>query len=145
VRLRGLIDEVIGALDAATGAARIVNEVPPAVTVRGDADQLHRLFLNLAKNAIEAMPDGGQLTFRSRWSDGFAAIDVSDTGAGLPETVKAHLFEPFAASTGGTGLGLAICREIARAHGGELRLLATGSQGTTFSLELPAATGRAAA
>ncbi len=145
VRLRGLIDEVIGALDAATGAARIVNEVPPAVTVRGDADQLHRLFLNLAKNAIEAMPDGGQLTFRNRWSDGFAAIDVSDTGAGLPETVKAHLFEPFAASTGGTGLGLAICREIARAHGGELRLLATGSQGTTFSLELPAATGRAAA
>lgn len=145
VRLRGLIDEVIGSLDAATGAARIVNEVPPGVTVRGDADQLHRLFLNLAKNAIEAMPDGGQLTFRNRWSGGFTAIDVSDTGAGLPEAVKGHLFEPFAASTGGTGLGLAICREIARAHGGELRLLATGAQGTTFSLELPAATGRAAA
>jgi signal transduction histidine kinase len=74
-------------------------------------------------------------------------ILISDTGAGLPAAVKERLFQPFASGTpsAGTGLGLAISREIARAHGGELRLLATGVDGTTFSLSLPAAAARAAA
>ena len=145
VHLSGLVDEVIGALDLAPGTVQIVNEVIPGVAVRADPDQLHRLFLNLAKNAIEAMPDGGRLTFKNRRARGLTAIDIADTGPGLSDAVTAHLFEPFAASTSGTGLGLAISREIARAHGGELRLLASGPEGTTFSLELPAAARRAAA
>ena len=146
VALLPLISEVLTALQPPP-ATRIDNEVAPGSLVRGDPDQLHRLFLNLAKNALEAMPEGGRLSFRSRHDGGSVLVDIGDTGPGLPAAVQERLFQPFARSgdSAGTGLGLAISREIARAHGGELRLLATGEHGTTFSLSLPAATARAAA
>ncbi len=146
VELRQLIDDVVAALQPPP-ATRVENAVAAGCNIRGDADQLHRLFLNLAKNAIEAMPDGGRLTFVSRSDGRTLTVDIGDTGPGLPAAVQERLFQPFARSgdSAGSGLGLAISREIARAHGGELRLLATGADGTTFSLSLPAAAARAAA
>jgi signal transduction histidine kinase len=147
IALRPLIDEVIGALEVGSQPVELINEVAPGISLRADADQLHRLFLNLARNALQAMPEGGRLAFRSRRSGGLAEIDVTDTGPGLPRAARERLFEPFAASTStsGAGLGLAISREIARAHGGDLRLLATGPGGTTFTLQLPIAARRVAA
>jgi len=146
VELRQLIDEVVAALQPPP-LTRIENTVAAGSIVRGDPDQLHRLFLNLAKNAIEAMPDGGLLTFASRHDRRSVTVEIGDTGPGLPEAVQQRLFQPFARTgdSAGTGLGLAISREIARAHGGELALLATGADGTTFRLSLPAAAIRAAA
>ena len=66
------------------------------------------------------------------------AIEITDDGPGLPETVRAELFRPFAGSTrrGGTGLGLAIARDLMVAHGGDIELVATGEAGTTFRLTL---------
>ena len=66
-------------------------------------------------------------------------IDVIDDGPGLSESVRNNLFQPFAGSTseGGTGLGLSIARDLARAHGGDLRLLYTGPNGTAFRIEIP--------
>jgi signal transduction histidine kinase len=64
---------------------------------------------------------------------------VADNGPGIPEKVRERLFQPFAgtARPGGSGLGLVISRELARAHGGELSLVSTGAQGTTFRIEIP--------
>lgn len=147
VALSSLIDDVAAALPAAETRAQIVNAVEPGVQVIGDPDQLHRLFLNLAKNALEAMNGGGRLRFASRLGEEGVVVEVADTGPGLPASVRERLFEPFAASTSanGTGLGLAISREVARAHGGDLRLLATSDAGTTFAVVLRAARSRAAA
>jgi signal transduction histidine kinase len=66
-------------------------------------------------------------------------IHVADNGAGIPEKVRERLFQPFAGSvrSGGTGLGLVISRELARAHGGDLSLVRTGPEGTTFRVEIP--------
>jgi signal transduction histidine kinase len=146
VALQPLVSEVLIALQP-SATTRIDNEVAPGSVVRGDPDQLHRLFLNLTKNALEAMPEGGRLSFVSRHDGGSVLVEIADTGPGLPAAVQERLFQPFssASPSAGTGLGLAISREIARAHGGELHLLATGEHGTTFSLSLPAATARAAA
>ena len=70
---------------------------------------------------------------------GSILIEISDTGPGLSNAARAHLFEPFrgGARAGGTGLGLAIAKELLRAHGGDIMLTATGESGTTFCLELP--------
>lgn len=144
--LKALVDEALGDLDPPEGIT-VENEVAAGLLVRGDADQLHRLFLNLAKNALDALSPGGRLRFSSRMEGWRMVVDIADTGPGVPAAVRARLFEPFAATTSqnGSGLGLAISREIARAHGGELELLATGPAGTTFSVSLPAAMASAAA
>ncbi len=146
VALGALIDEVLGDLEAPAGRV-VENAIPAAIMVRGDPDQLHRLFLNLAKNALAVLPEGGRLRFGSRPAGPDVVVEIADTGPGLPAAVQERLFEPFAASTSqnGSGLGLAISREIARAHGGEVELLATGDQGTTFGVRLPAVLSRAAA
>jgi signal transduction histidine kinase len=143
VALRALVDEVTTLLSPAGTPTTIVNEIAPDVMVVADPDQLHRLFLNLARNALEAMPGGGQLTFRNRRVADRFVVEVEDTGHGLPETVRDHLFEPFTTSSSGNGagLGLAICREIARAHGGDLQVRKSDDSGTVMTLTLPAMAG----
>ncbi len=117
----------------------------PAPFVAIDDSQLKQLFLNLFLNALEAMGSGGHLTIRvsrtrvqgSPW----IAIEVSDTGPGIPEAVKNSIFDPFfTTKVRGSGLGLTICRGIMDAHRGTIR--AEGSSdhpGTTIVLEFPAA------
>lgn len=113
------------------------------LVVLADRDQLYRVFLNLFRNAEQAMDGHGTLDVRGEARDGEVVIDVTDSGPGLPDKVRERLFEPFAVSGNrGTGLGLAICREILRAHGGDIELLATGPEGTTFRIRLPAAAER---
>jgi signal transduction histidine kinase len=66
-------------------------------------------------------------------------IDVADNGPGIPESIRARLFQPFAGSArqGGSGLGLAIARDLARAHGGDIELVCTGADGTRFRIDIP--------
>ncbi len=138
--LRALVDEVRAALAIdGEGAIAWENAVPESFEIVADRDQLFRVFFNLAHNAVEAMNGGGAIRIEAGVRDGCALIDVADTGPGLPSRARAHLFEPFAASTrqGGTGLGLAIAREVARAHGGDVRLLQSDRTGTVFRVELP--------
>ena len=132
----GLSDEGV-ALECRVGASAIVN---------ADPEQLHRILVNLLRNAREAI-DGvegrngiGRLTAELRREGGADVLRLADDGPGLPERALAHLFEPYAGSgrRGGTGLGLAIARELARGHGGELTLAETGPAGTVFELSLPA-------
>lgn len=111
--------------------------------VLGDRDQLYRVFLNLFRNAELVMGGRGRVSITATSRDSEVVIDVSDSGPGIPEKARERLFEPFAAANArGSGLGLAICREIMRAHGGDIELLATGPEGTTFRLVLPSVAGR---
>lgn len=107
--------------------------LPP---VRADGDKLKQVFLNLCKNAVEAMPAGGTLTLRAHAAQEQVNIEVTDTGEGIPEGV--HIFEPFVTTKAeGTGLGLSVVQQIITAHGGTLSYTSTSGQGTTFTVVLP--------
>jgi signal transduction histidine kinase len=145
VDLHGLVDEVGLAAGASEARhAAIGNLVAPGMTVRADGEQLYRILLNLVRNAVQAIEAGAKparLSICALAAPECVQIDVSDEGPGIPDRVRASLFEPFGGSghTSGTGLGLAIARELARNHGGELVLLRSGVDGTTFRLTLPIA------
>jgi signal transduction histidine kinase len=118
-------------------------DVPGTLKGDVDPDQLYRVLSNLCRNALQAVETqyGGvnpQITVTALRTGAVVTIDVSDTGPGVPEKARAHLFEPFqgAARKGGTGLGLAIAAELIHAHGGEITLL-DEVPGTTFRITLP--------
>lgn len=122
---------------------RWLNNVEPGLVVEADRDHLFRILLNLGRNAAQAILDGkggeGEIRVVARQVGEHLHIDVADTGPGLSEKARAHLFEPFAGGTrsGGTGLGLAIADELVRGHGGRIDLLETGERGTTFRICIP--------
>ena len=142
VRLLHLIENVRRDLGGKeTGPVTWTIEVPDDLDLLVDPDQFFRLLYNLAQNAIEAMGEnGGELRFTAKPSPEIFTLEIADTGPGIPTKIKEHLFEPFAGSTkpDGNGLGLAICRELVRAHGGDIELLETSERGTIFHLRLPA-------
>jgi two-component system sensor histidine kinase PilS (NtrC family) len=109
-----------------------------ALTISADASQLKQVFWNIARNALQAMPDGGTLHAELKHSAGNRLrITFTDTGAGMsPEQVE-HLFEPFSSRTGGTGLGLSIVYQIIRDHGGTINVRSREGQGTTITIEMP--------
>ncbi|MGE0740954.1 MAG: sensor histidine kinase [Hyphomonadaceae bacterium] len=136
------------AADALIGfdAVSFKADVEAKLACVADPDQLHRVLVNLMRNAAQAMKDHTRkdktLLVRAARTEGRCEIDVIDHGPGVRENLRARLFEPFvsaAPEAGGTGLGLAIARELTRAMGGELELTRTGAEGTTFRITLPAA------
>jgi len=137
------VRETLG-LDA-TSPVRWISAVERGLTVDADPEQLFRILLNLARNAVQALegrdardPGRDQIRITGRREGAVAVIEVADTGPGLPERARAHLFEAFQGSTraGSAGLGLAIVAELVRAHGGEIRLV-EGTIGATFRLTIP--------
>ena len=124
---------------------RWIGAVERGLMVDADPEQLFRILLNLARNALQALegretrdPGRDQVRITGRREGSTAVVEVSDTGPGLPERARAHLFEAFQGSTrtGSVGLGLAIVAELVRAHGGEIRLV-EGTIGATFRLTIP--------
>jgi signal transduction histidine kinase len=113
--------------------ARNTTPAPP----RFDAEQMHRALDNLILNAIENTPPGGVVKVEADNRDGRVTLRVRDTGPGVPENIRERLFEPFVTGRpDGTGLGLAIVREIAHAHGGDVRVT-SDSSGATFEIDVP--------
>ncbi|MFP6749775.1 MAG: ATP-binding protein [Alphaproteobacteria bacterium] len=109
-----------------------------------DREQIFRVLMNLARNAIQAMVpgrDGGRIAITAERSGTSVVIEFSDNGPGLPDKARKHLFEAFTGSAraGGTGLGLAIAKELVLAHGGDLSLVKSDGTGTVFRIELPGA------
>ena len=117
----------------------IEEEIPSAPLVaEADASQLKQVFWNLARNALQAMPEGGTLRARvDANSHSRLRIAFSDTGRGMSPDQVEHLFEPFSSTTGGTGLGLSIVYQIIRDHGGTINVSSLEGQGTTITIELP--------
>jgi hypothetical protein len=144
--LEALVEDVRETLGiSAESRVRWITAVERGLTVDADSEQLFRVVLNLARNALQALegrapnePGRDQLRITGRREGAVVAIEVSDTGPGVPEKARAHLFEAFQGSTrrGGSGLGLAIAAELIRAHGGEIRLV-DGTIGATFRLTIP--------
>jgi signal transduction histidine kinase len=111
------------------------NPLPP---VMADADKIKQVILNLCKNAVEAMPDGGCLILRGYHSDQMVVLEISDSGAGIPEGV--NIFELFKTTKpDGSGLGLPLVQQIVSAHNGTIEYATEPSRGTTFKIYLPVA------
>ncbi len=118
----------------------LVVETPAEVMVFSDEVQMERVILNLWRNAVEAMPEGGTLTVRL-WQEGSEVkLSISDTGVGITPDHLPHIFKPFYTTKGtGSGLGLAICKKIVDEHGGRIEVVSEEGKGTTFTIVLPAA------
>jgi signal transduction histidine kinase len=146
VVLETLVEEVRETLGLAPDSnVRWVGAVERALRVDADPDQLFRVILNLARNSLQALearapndPGRDQLRVTGQREGAVVVIEVSDTGPGVTDKARAHLFEAFQGSTrpGGSGLGLAIAAELVRAHGGEIRLV-DGTIGATFRIIIP--------
>jgi two-component system NtrC family sensor kinase len=120
---------------------KVIKEYSPSLPkIWGDFDQLQQVFTNLLMNAIEASPDGGDLTIHSHSADGQVIIEVSDQGAGIsPENIR-KLFTPFFTTKReikGVGLGLAISYGIIQRHHGKIEVQSKEGKGTTFTISLP--------
>lgn len=112
-----------------------LGQSPP---VSADPVLLRRVIENLVLNAIDAMPDGGKLTFRTAKDDGFAIFELSDTGKGLTQEECDRIFTPYyTTKQHGTGLGLAIAQSVVSDHRGRISVSSRKNQGTTFHVELP--------
>ncbi len=106
--------------------------------ISADPDLLHRALQNLVLNAIDALPQGGELTIRTRTLDDRIELSVSDTGSGLTQEECGRLFTPYyTTKQHGTGLGLAIVQSVVSDHGGKISVESTKEKGTTFRIELP--------
>lgn len=104
----------------------------------GDSNQIKQVLLNLMLNAVDAMPDGGEIHVRTAVDANVVCLSVADNGPGISAEYHPRLFEPlFTTKTRGLGLGLAISREIAERHDGDLSVHSLTGQGTTFTLKLP--------
>lgn len=124
---------------SANSDIKLHNHVPPGFVLHADPDHMFRAVQNLLRNACEAIGDRGEVIVSAQREGADAIIDVADTGPGLPDASRENLFMPFQGSTrsGGTGLGLANVREVIEAHGGTIRLVRTGEDGTLFRITLP--------
>ena len=139
VNLNSLIVEVVQSDAARLGAGAIRVDLDIAAALPGlqaDEKLLRQVFVNLFRNAADAMPEGGVLTISAGARAGSAWLDIADTGAGIPPDLDA--FQPFATSKpGGMGLGLAITRHIVEIHGGTIAYRSEPGKGTTFYLRFP--------
>ena len=149
VALDEVVDSVLAIIQPRAEVARVTlsADVPRDLpAVQADHDRLAQILINLVDNAVKYTPAGGAVTVRAAAAvgGGVVAIDVTDTGAGIPPTDLPRITERFyrvdkarSRELGGTGLGLAIVKHLVIAHGGELSIDSTVGQGTTVRFTLP--------
>lgn len=140
VNLRDLVFDVASSLglteDSKFDFDCVIDE---DIEIYADAEQIHRVLLNLCRNAVEVQGPEGRIEINVEQDrEGTSHIRVRDWGPGIPESVRPSLFKAFSSNkAGGTGLGLATARDIVLAHGGQIGLEKTGPEGTTFMVCLP--------
>jgi len=135
-----IVRDVLESLAPQLAAQHIATDVDvsPRVCVWADGDMLRRAVLNLVLNALDAMPDGGELAITCVESVRGVELEVADSGPGLSDDVRRQIFEPFfTTKSGGTGLGLAIVQRIAEAHGGAVAACNCPQGGAAFTLSIP--------
>jgi two-component system sensor histidine kinase HydH len=123
--------------EAEQAGVEITFDCLDTLVVRGNRDRLAQVMLNVTRNGLQSMPDGGLLTITASLADELVHINVADTGLGITPDSMQRVFEPFfTTKSRGTGLGLALCKKIVEEHNGNIKIM-TSSSGTTVSLELP--------
>ncbi len=140
VAVRRLVEDVLGGLDPQlhAQAIEVTLDIPQEMLVSADHDMLRRALLNLALNAVDAMPDGGELVVTAYEGPRGVELEVADSGNGLDSDVLRRAFEPFfTTKRGGTGLGLAIVYRVAEVHGGEVTAMNCPEGGAAFTLRIP--------
>jgi signal transduction histidine kinase len=150
VRRRILFEPLVEEVHEALGLTldvpiRWIVAIEKDLVVDADHDQLFRVLMNVARNAMQSLeargardPARDQIRITGRREGGVVVLEISDTGPGVPEKAREHLFQAFqgSARAGGTGLGLAIAAELVRAHGGDIHLV-PGTIGATFRITIP--------
>jgi signal transduction histidine kinase len=142
-RLEQVVDNAVAAALASRPDVRLVREVDPSLpSIPMDERLIRQAVLNIALNALQAMPKGGQLTVRTkserRPRGEMACLAMTDTGKGIDLDARAHMFEPFFTTKAtGSGLGLALVKRIIEDHDGEAEVVSDLGKGTTFLLRLP--------
>ena len=142
VNVAEILDEVLLLLEhrAAPGTLKIVREFAPSLVWSVDRQQFRQAVWNLALNALQAMPDGGELRVSIARVSEQLLLRIADTGEGIPVSDLGHIFEPFfSTKPGGSGLGLALVHRVVQDHGGEIDVQSRPGVGTAFTLTLPAA------
>ncbi len=116
-------------------------EIPAEIEVPLERSRVERVFANLIGNALEAMPDGGEVRITAEMQDGSAVVHVEDTGPGIAPEIRSKLFQPFvsAGKRNGLGLGLALSRQTVLDHGGDMWVESAPGRGARFSFRLPGA------
>lgn len=114
----------------------IKGEVP---LVMGNPDDLREVLLNLLLNSMDAMPEGGRVTLRTRRENEHVFIEANDNGCGIPESIRKRIFDPFFTTKGvqRAGLGLSVSYGIIRRHNGEIQVKSREGKGSTFTIRLP--------
>src|SRR6185503_17617944 len=139
--LRGVIEEIEALLYPQARQQQVVLDVSvpeDMVTVVGFRDQVKQSALNVAINALEAMPDGGRLALSLERDGERARMRIADSGPGISPELRDRIFDMhFTTKESGTGIGLYVARSMFEAQGGRLGVGSTGPEGTTFELELP--------
>ncbi len=136
--LQGLIDDTRSSISIPTSVEVLTSFEPgfPKLTV--DPNLLRRAFTNIIANALQAMPDGGQLRIKAWKNKELATISFQDTGKGIPEDIKAKIFNPlFTTRDKGVGLGLAVAKQLVESHHGDIKVSSKVGEGTTFTVEIP--------
>jgi PAS domain S-box-containing protein len=129
-----------GQAQASGQTIRVTAELGQVPQIGGRAGELREALANLIINAVDAMPEGGTLTLRTRLDDDHVVVDVADTGTGMSPEVCERIFDPFYTTKGdrGTGLGLAMVQGIVAQHGGEISVASQPGFGTTFTMRFQA-------
>jgi PAS domain S-box-containing protein len=134
---KSLIDQSVASMKIPQNI-RVVNYTNERPTFEVDVLKMKRVFLNLIKNAVDAMPNGGTLTIASTESDGNILVSISDTGEGIDEEILPRIWSPlFTTKAKGMGFGLAIARRFVEAHGGSVHVETKPGRGSTFTISLP--------
>jgi signal transduction histidine kinase len=154
INIQGVIDNTLELVNAHLykQKVQVLKEIASDLPrIQADSQQLSQVLVNLYLNAIDAMPNGGQLTVGARPNGGHnrsaVMLSVADTGTGIEATEIGKIFQPFytAKKRRGLGLGLSICERIIKNHGGEIEVESEPGKGTTFKLHLPLKQGSSGA
>jgi signal transduction histidine kinase len=137
-----LIREVVDSFSSTVEGLGVVTAVDvenDIVELDIDPQRIHQVLANLVANAVNHLPDGGQVRVRAGQDEGTVVIEVSDTGPGIPEDQLERIFERFVriGDSAGTGLGLSIARDLIEAHGGTLTATNRTEGGAVFTIRLP--------
>jgi signal transduction histidine kinase len=138
VNISQLLNETLSTIRIPANVKVSLNLPDDAEKCIVDSALMRRVFTNLITNALQAMPNGGELKIATRKTKKETHVSFQDTGTGIPETDLPNLFQPFHTTKAkGQGLGLPVCKRIAEAHGGQIAVNSTIGKGSTFTVKLP--------
>lgn len=138
LNINDLIEKVIDLIRIPDNISITLNLQKDLPDIKVDGDYIQQVLINMINNAIQAMPQGGELKLGSGKEEEFIIIDISDTGVGIAEKDLERLFEPFfSKKKKGTGLGLVICKFLVERHKGKIKVESKPGKGTNFSIHLP--------